>query len=329
MKQSILKDKTYIGHGLMLFANMIWGLNSPVAKEILNYGDGVITPVALTLFRMLGATILFWITSLFLRKETVRHEDMLRLFFAAMLAIVFNQGSFMFGLALTSPIDASVIATTLPITTMIIAAITIKEPITGKKLGGVFLGATGALILILSSYQGSKGSSSPYAVWGAMFCLIAQLSFALYLTLFKDLIQRYSPVTLLKWMFTYATICFIPFSYGDAVDIDFHLLPPSILWAIAYVVGGATFLCYLFIPIGQKTLRPTVISMYNYVQPIVASIFAIMIGLDTFGPTKGIAVVLVFAGVYFVTRSKSKAQLDAELAKKEAWKILQEREEGR
>ncbi len=320
MKQSITKDKTHIGHTLILFANIIWGLNSPIAKEVLSYGDGMVTPIALTLFRMLGATVLFWITSLFLRKEVVRHEDMLRLFFAAMLAIVFNQGLFMFGLSLTSPVDASVIATMLPITTMIIAAIALKEPITGKKLSGIFLGASGALILILNSYNGSTDSNNPYATWGTIFCLTSQLSFALYLTLFKDLIDRYSPVTLLKWMFMYATICFIPFSYGDVVDIDFKLLPPSILWAIVYVVAGATFLCYLFLPFGQKTLRPTVISMYNYAQPIFASIFAVMIGIDTFGPTKGAAVVLVFSGVYFVTRSKSKAQLDAELAKKEAAK---------
>lgn len=303
-----MKSQAYKGHLAMLGANVLWGLMSPVSKAVLIAGP--ITALSLTTFRMMGAAIIFWLASLFTKKEHVNHHDLMKLFFAALLGIVLNQGSFIFGVSLTSPINASIVTTTTPIITMIIAAIYLKEPVTGKKVLGIFIGAAGALLLILSSQTtGGEGKSS--SIWGDLLCLLAQFSFSFYFVLFKGLIGRYSPVTLMKWMFTYASICTIPFSYNHISAIDFANLPTELYMGIAYVVIGGTFLPYLFIPVGQNLLRPTVACMYNYVQPIVASLIAVLWGMDTFGVMKGIAVALVFIGVYIVTQSKSRAQLES------------------
>lgn len=302
-----MNDKNYRGHLAMLTANVIWGLNAPIGKAVLDSG---ITALSLTTFRMVGGAAAFWFASLFARKEQVRHEDMLWLFFAALLGVVLNQGSFIFGLSLTSPINASIVTTTSPIIVMIVAAIYLKEPVTGKKVAGIFIGALGALLLILGSRTGavpSKGGN----VLGDLLCLSAQLSFALYLVLFKKLISRYSTFTTMKWMFTYASICFIPFSYKDVSVLRFTEIAPSTYGGIVFVVLGATFFSYICVVTGQKLLRPTLVSMYNYVQPIVASVLAVAMGLDSFGWTKAAAILLVFTGVYVVTQSKSKAQLDA------------------
>lgn len=291
----------------MLTANVVWGLNAPIGKAVLDSG---ITALSLTTFRMVGGAAAFWIASLFTRKEHVRHEDLLMLFFAALLGVVLNQGSFIFGLSLTSPINASIVTTTSPIIVMVIAALYLKEPVTGKKVAGIFIGAIGALLLILGSRSGAvsgKGGN----VLGDLLCLSAQISFALYLVLFKSLISRYSIFTSMKWMFTYASICFIPFSYKDVSALDFAGIAPATYTGIAFVVLGATFLAYICVVTGQKMLRPTLVSMYNYVQPVVASILAVAMGLDRFGWTKAGAILLVFTGVYVVTQSKSKAQLDA------------------
>lgn len=298
----------------MLIAGIIWGLNSPVGKNALIYNHGVISANSLTLFRMVGACILFWIASIFAKKEHVHHEDMLKLFFASLFGVVLNQGSFIYGLKLASPIDASIVTTTMPIITMIVAAVYLKEPITGKKLIGILFGATGALVLIVTSNHAGSGARSSNSYIGDLLCLTAQISFAFYLTLFKDIINKYSPVTLLKWMFTYASICFIPFSYNDVSSIPYASLSMEEIGNILFVVVFATFIAYICVPVGQKLLRPTVVSMYNYVQPIVASIVAVFLGMDTFGVTKMIAIVCVFIGVYFVTKSKSRVQMDAYLA---------------
>ena len=293
----------YKGHIAILTANIIWGLNSPISKTVLNSGD--ISPFALTTFRMVGAAAAFWLVSLFTKRENVPPKDLAMLFFAALCGIVFNQGVFIFGLSMTSPII-----------TMIIAAFYLKEPITNKKVSGIFLGAVGALMLIISG-QSTNVSSGENKIAGDLLCLFAQASVATYFVIFKDLISRYSPITLMKWMFMYASICYIPFSYHDIATIQYEELPVSLYSEIAFVVLAATFLSYMFIPIAQKTLRPTVISMYNYVQPIVASLIAIIVGLDTFTLVKAIAITLVFVGVYVVTQSKSKAQMDAEKIQKE------------
>lgn len=305
----------YSGHLAMLAANILWGLMAPISKKALS--SGFIDAISLTTFRLVGAAILFWIASCFTKKETVSPQDRVRLFFAALLGIVFNQGSYVMGVSLTSPINASIVTTTSPIITMIIAAIYLKEPITGKKIVGILIGASGALLLIMGSQQTITGGNAGN-IWGDLLCLLAQFSYSIYFVLFKGLIGRYAPVTLMKWMFMYASLCCIPFSYNHILAIDFISLPTEIYGQIIYVVVGGTFITYFLVPIGQRVLRPTVALMYNYMQPIVASIVTVLWGMDTFGLTKSLAIVLVFTGVYVVTKSKSKAQLDAEKAIKKA-----------
>ncbi|MDE6098364.1 MAG: DMT family transporter [Muribaculaceae bacterium] len=290
------------GHSAMAGAELMWGLGAPVGKMILGGG---ISSLILTDCRMIGAAILFWIISCFIPAEKIESGDMLRMFFASMLGIVINQCCFLWGLSMTSPINASIITTSMPIITMILAAVILHEPITKLKAGGVFLGAIGALILVMASHSGDSTGS----VAGDIMIIIAQISFACYLVLFKNLIAKYSAITLMKWMFTYASICVIPFSYRDWMLSDLSALSPAVMWGVAFFVAGPTFISYLLLPLGQRNLRPTVTAMYNYVQPIVASAAAVAVGMDQLTPANAIAVMLVFAGVFMVTKSKSLADI--------------------
>lgn len=296
-------NKNMQGHLFALTANIMWGLMSPIGKSALQE----FSALSVTTFRMVGAATAFWILSIFCKKEEVNSKDMLKIFFASLFALSFNQGVFIFGLSLTSPIDASIVTTTLPIITMIVAAIYLKEPITNKKVLGIFVGAMGALTLILSSQTTNNGGGN---IWGDVLCLMAQLSFSIYLTVFKGLTQRYSAVTINKWMFMYASMCYIPFSYEGITAIEWNMISTTAILQVLYVVLGGSFVAYICIMTAQKLLRPTVVSMYNYVQPIIASIAAIIMGIGTFGWQKGIAIGLVFLGVYIVTQSKSRADME-------------------
>ena len=294
----------------MLAANAMWGLMSPVAKIVM--AGGLVSPLGLTDLRIFGAMVLFWMLSFFQKPEHVHHKDMAKLLGASLLAIVFNQGCFIFGVGLTSPGDASIITTSMPLWAMVLAAFFLKEPITGKKVLGIALGAGGALLLIMGSNStGQATANGDHPIWGDLLVLTAQLSYALYIVLFKNFVQKYSLVTLMKWMFTYAFICTLPFSYNDLMATDWSALTLPDIGSIAYVVTCGTFLCYMLVVVGQKSLRPTVAGMYNYVQPVVACIVSICIGLDAFNFTKGLAIVLIFGGVYLVTISKSRKQLEA------------------
>ena len=303
------------GHSSMLGANVMWGLMSPVAKFVMV--GGAVTPLVVTDLRITGAMVLFWIASFFQKPERVAPKDLLKLLGASLLAIVFNQGCFIFGVGLTSPVDASIITTSMPLLAMVLAAIYLKEPITGKKVLGIAVGATGALLLILGSHQVSEAKAAGnHYIWGDLLVLLAQFSYALYFVLFKNFVNKYSLITIMKWMFTYAFICALPFSYNDLLHTEWKSLQNTEIGALVFIVVGSTFISYVLIVIGQKNLRPTVAGMYNYVQPLVASIVAVCLGMDTFNFVKIISVALIFGGVYLVTNSRSKAEMEAVVADK-------------
>ena len=303
------------GHSSMLGANVMWGLMSPVAKFVMV--GGAVTPLVVTDLRITGAMVLFWIASFFQKPERVAPKDLLKLLGASLLAIVFNQGCFIFGVGLTSSVDASIITTSMPLLAMVLAAIYLKEPITGKKVLGIAVGATGALLLILGSHQVSEAKAAGnHYIWGDLLVLLAQFSYALYFVLFKNFVNKYSLITIMKWMFTYAFICALPFSYNDLLHTEWKSLQNTEIGALVFIVVGSTFVSYVLIVIGQKNLRPTVAGMYNYVQPLVASIVAVCWGMDTFNFVKIISVALIFGGVYLVTNSRSKAEMEAVVADK-------------
>lgn len=288
----------------MLLVNVAFGLNNPMSKRVL----AVLSPYTLYFLRVLGATVLFWAVSACMKEERVSKRDLLMLFLAGMAAVVGNQFSFVMGLSLTTPINAAIIITLGPIVTMILAALYQKEPITKKKTAGVFIGASGALLLIVTGMHvgGAGGSLS-----GNLLCLLSVLSYALYLTAFKNLILKHKAVTLMKWMFLFAAIVSLPFCLNDVEATAWQTINRYDYARIAYIVIIASFATYLCIPFGQKLLRPTTLSMYNYVQPIVTTTVAIVVGIDAFGWNTALAAVLVFAGVYVVTQSKSRSQIEA------------------
>lgn len=269
----------------------------------------VIHPLALIYFRFFGGMVLFWLVSLFVKSEKVSRKDLFLLFLASIFAMNLNQLFFFGGLSMTTPIDASIVVTTMPIVTMILAALILKEPLTRLKTVGVLVGAAGALLLVFTHQDFNAGSGN---FKGNMIVFLAVTAFSLYLTLFKDLISRYSPITVMKWMFLFASVTGLPVSYSALSTVNWASLTPHHWLMVGFVVFFATFFGYLLLPVGQKNIRPTTLSMYNYVQPIVASLVAVMAGMESFGYNQAMASVLVFSGVYIVTQSKSREQIEKE-----------------
>lgn len=296
------------GHAAMLGANVMWGLLSPVSKFLMV--GGLISPLVVTDMRIGGAMVLFWLISFFQKPEHVSHKDMGKLFLASLLGIVFNQGLFIFGVSLSSPGDASIITTSMPLWAMLLAAIILKEPITGKKVLGITAGACGALLLILGGHNINTGAAKDTAIWGDLLVLSAEFCYALYIVLFKNFVAKYSLVTIMKWMFTFAFICTIPFSASSLEATQWNAFGWKEICGLAYCVVFATFIAYMLLGFGQKNLRPTVAGMYNYIQPIVACAIAVYWGMDSFNITKAIAIILIFGGVYLVTISKSRKEIE-------------------
>ena len=297
--------KPLLAHLSMFLACAFWGLMAPVGKDAMTHG---LTGIHMVTFRVAGAAILFWIASFFVKKENPPLRDVLLLGLAGLFGLVLNQCCYTIGLSITSPINSSIVTTSMPIFAMILSAIILKEPITAKKAGGVFMGFSGALMLILTS--ATADNSKVGDIRGDLLCMFAQLSFAFYLSMFNRLIKRYSVFTVNKWMFTFAALVITPFTYSDVAAIPFASITLRTWLETAFVVVVCTFFCYILTMQAQQVLRPTVVSVYNYVQPLVAVIVSVLTGLGVFKPTHALAVLLVFFGVRFVTKSKSRKDLE-------------------
>lgn len=291
------------GHVAILIATLIFGLNGPFSNDLL--ATGILSPWVHMSARFGVSAILFWIVSFFMKGQKLEKKDLKMVFGAALAGVVFNQGGFAFAIALTTPISQSLVTTTGPIFAMILAALFLKEPITKTKVLGVMLGLSGVLLLILSKETG-KIPGQEFSILGLLLALFATLNYTLYLTLFQNLILKYSPVELMKWLFLISFFLVLPFSYRHIIETSWSTLSMRTYQELGFIVIFSTFVAYFLLPIGQKRLRPTVIAMYNYMSPIITAIAALIMGLEDFTIIKLIAGLLVISGVYTVTRSKSR-----------------------
>lgn len=292
------------GHLIMFAVTLIFGINIPLSKSLL---PAWISPEGLTLSRILFGTAAFWIASLFMTHERVTWQEHRFFFIGALCGVVFNQGLFISGLSLTSPIDASIIITSGPLFAMIFAAILLKEPISALKVTGVLVGACGAILLVFNGHQASTSHTSNLT--GNMMVFGSAFIYAFYLVFTKPLTLRYSPITLMKWMFLYATALVTPFYYKQLIAAPvYHHPETTAIFQMLYTLFIATFLAYLLIPLAQQRIRPTTISMYNNFQPLIASLVAVSFGMDHFSLIKFFSAVLIFCGVYLVTRSKARPE---------------------
>ncbi len=296
-----------IGHTAAAAAYVIFGINVVVCRDIAT--DGGIEPIVLFAMRALVAGGLFWLLSLFTPKETVPWKDLLKLAGAGFLGLFMPQLTFLHAIAHTTPVDLSVMSTTTPIFTMFVAAIFLHEPITWKKSLGVALSFGGILWLILQSTFGGNGASETEPV-GIMFCFANYIVFALYLGTCRNLIARYSVVTSMKWMFLFSFILAIPFTLPHLPTTNFVAVPSYVWWEIGFMIFFSTFIAYYLIPAAQQRIRPTLVSMYGYLQPIIAIAVAIWTGMDRLTFTKMLAALLVFTGVWVVNKSRAAVPKD-------------------
>ncbi len=293
--------KSLAPHLALLAANLCWGMMSPVTKSIMLDGD--LGALPLTAIRIGGGAVLFCLLALILPssvapREKIRRADMLPIFLASILIISANQGLYILGIAYTNPIDSAVMCSLTPMLTMLLAAILLHFPVTPAKAGGVLMGLAGVTILIKT--DATPAAQAPNVLLGDTLCLGAQLCAALYYVLFRGLIQRYHPFTLMKWMFIFSAVTFVPFCIPHLLKISFSSLSASTWLGIAYIIIFATVLAYLTLPYAQRSLKPTSVSIYNYLQPVVAAVMAVALGVGTLDWLKCAAMTLIFMGVYFV-----------------------------
>ncbi|MDP6909718.1 MAG: DMT family transporter, partial [Flavobacteriales bacterium] len=288
-------NKQLLAHVALLVANLIYGANYTIAKEVM---PDYIQPFGFILLRCLGATSLFWITGLFI-KEKIDKKDFPRLVLSALFGIAINQLMFFKGLNYTHPINASVIMTSTPILVLLMAAIIIKEKITVMKTIGIGFGLIGTLLILL---VGKKLSFSSDTFIGDLMIWVNASSYGVYLVIITPLMKKYHPITVIKWIFLFGLIMVIPFGYHEFTMISWTTMPTPIIWATVYVVIGLSFFAYALNSVALKYVSPSVVSTYIYLQPVLASVFAIAWGKDSLDWIKILSALLICIGVYLVSK---------------------------
>ena len=305
MQLKSLRGEKLQGHLALLVANVSWGLMAPFLKDLLN--EGVITPMALSGYRIIGGALLFWLVSVFVpgsgKAEKVERRDILPLIMASLLVIGLNQVLIILGMSYASPVDAAVVCSLTPIFTLVFGALLMGFGFTWLKAVGVAIGLGGALMFVFAGEADSSiNVSNP--LLGNTLCLLAQVCGALYLVCFGKLISKYSILTLMKWMFLISAIGILPLTIGDMLSVEWAKLSLSGYFDFAFILLFGTCLAYMLIPVAQRRVDPTVIAMYNYRQPIVAVVFSVLAGLAVLNGKNVIATLLVFVGVWLVNREK-------------------------
>lgn len=288
--------KIILAHIFLLFANLIYAINYSFAKDVM---PTFIMPSGFILLRVLGAFFLFFLLHKIFIREKVEAKDLLRLVACGFFGVAVNQLFFFEGLNLSTPINASIIMTINPIIVIIISFFMLKESFGIKKIFGVLLGLVGAGILILNN--GEIDLSNNLRT-GNILVLINASSYAFYLVIVKPLMTRYNPITILTYVFGFGILFVLPFGYDELWNVNWNIMPKTIFWQIIFVVFCTTFLAYLFNAYALKNLNPTTVSIYIYIQPVLASVFAVFWGIDKINNEKITSALIIFIGVYLVSQ---------------------------
>ena len=295
----------FLPHLALLGANLIYGINYSVAKDVM---PTYIEPFGFILLRVSGALSLFWLLHLLGIREKIEKSDIPRLIICGFFGVALNQLLFFKGLNITSPINASIIMTSNPILVLIISSILLKETISAKRILGIVIGLVGACILILLNQKGKSIQLGSDTIWGDIMVLINAASYGVYLVIAKPLMGKYKPLTVIKWVFTFGMLFVLPMGFSEFSQIAWSQMPIKIVGEVIFVVICTTFFAYLLNIYALKKVNPSVVSIYLYLQPIIATIVAIMWGADELTIVKVAATFLIFTSVYLVSQRKKQQQ---------------------
>lgn len=279
-------------HLAVLLANLIYGANYSIAKTVM---PAYIQPFGFIVMRVGVAAVLFFLTARILMRERIEKQDYLRLLGCAVFGVAVNQLLFFKGLSLTSPINSGLIMVTNPIFVLILSGIYLKQQITQRKVAGIFCGLSGAVLLILYGGHFSVSITDPF---GDGCILINSLSYAIYLVMVLPLMKKYHPLTIMQVVFALGFLLILPFGWSEFSTIQWSTFTPSIWAATVFVVIGTTFLAYLFNTLALRELSANVVSVYIYLQPLLAAAFAILLGKDSLHALHLAAALLIFSGVW-------------------------------
>jgi drug/metabolite transporter (DMT)-like permease len=253
-------------------------------------------PFGMNVIRVGVSVLFFWILFLlYPSKKKIDRIDTGRFILCALTGIAINQMLFLKGLSLTYSIHAVLLMLTTPILITIIASWILKERLSVYKITGLALGVSGAIVLISSAKNTGSGSD---VLLGDLLVLINAISYTAYFILVKPLMLKYEPVQVIRLVFTWGLLMVLPFGWTEFAAIEWKQFGGLEYSCIGLITVCGTFLAYLFNVYGIKILGASVAGTYIYIQPVFATIIAMIFLKEQLELYKILAAVLIFSGVY-------------------------------
>lgn len=287
--------KVFRVHIALFAVSLIYAATFSIAKEVM---PAFVKPMGLIGVRVWGAIILLWIThAIFVREKIRDKKDYLELMKCAVFGVAANMLLFFKGLSITTPINGAILMVTTPLFVGFFSFFILKEKVSALKILGLMLGLSGALLLLV----GPSLSFSSATLSGDVMVMLNAIIYAYYLIIAKPLLHKYNPITVIKWTFLFGGIMILPFSIPELQDVNWVVIPNKIWASIGFLIVGATFLTYLLNGWALRHANSSLVGAYIYLQPILASIIAIVLGKDELTWQKIVFGFLIFAGVYLVS----------------------------
>lgn len=297
-------------HIAIITTNLFFAANYSLVKFI---SPSLVKPFGLNVFRVGISLLLFWMVWLFgNRKDRIQKGHIFRFILCGLTGIAINQMFFLKGLTLTSTIHASLLILTTPLLITLFALWVLKEAFTFTKGFGLLLGISGATLLVAGS---GKGTGTENFLWGDLLILINAISYAIYFILVKPLMECYTPLQVIRWVFTFGFFLILPFGWNEALSANFSAFTPSHWGAFVAVIFTGTFLTYLFTSFSIRYLGAGITGAYIYTQPVFAVAIATLLLGESFTLKKIVAAALIFIGV-FLTGFKKRSQEGVKIKEK-------------
>ena len=287
-------------HIAVLCTNLFFGANYSLVKMI---SPVLVKPFALNLLRVGLSLVLFWTVWLFGNTSArIRKKDWGRFVWCGLAGVALNQMLFIKGLTLTSTIHASLLSLVTPLLVTLFALWVLRERFTLFKAMGLALGIGGSVFLIL---QKEAGHHATNYLLGDMLIIVNAVSYAIYFILVKPLMQHYSPLHVIRWVFTIGFFMILPFGWQQTMQINWAGFQWQHYAALLGVVFTGTFLAYYFNAYGIQHIGAGNTGSYIYTQPVFSFLIATMILGESLTWQKIVSACLIFAGVYLVSVRKS------------------------
>ncbi|TCJ17034.1 DMT family transporter [Flaviaesturariibacter flavus] len=290
-----------LAHIAVLAANIFFAANFSFVKMIT---PRLVAPFGLNVYRVGCSLVLFWLLWLLAPdKRAPRRSDIGRIIACGLTGVAVNQMLFIRGLTLTTSIHAALLMLTTPLLITLFALLVLREKLTRTQVPGLLLGVAGAAWLIAG---GAQSRLAPNPLLGDALILVNAISYSMYFILVKPLMTRYTPLEVVRWVFTAGFVFMLPFGWKQAAGVPFTIFTATDWAALAAVVFTGTFLAYCFNAYGIRHLGAGTAGAYIYTQPVFAVFIATLVLNEQLSLEKGLAAALIFAGVFLATRKPRK-----------------------